>query len=62
MRQLIVCSLILLFAGTASADATFQFAVPGFKAPKDPKVDGIRFSILHGEWYCLEPDQFPLRQ
>ena len=58
MRQLIVCSLILLFAGTASADATFQFAVPGFKAPKDPKVDGIRLSILHGKTQSLDGVDF----
>jgi hypothetical protein len=53
MRHLIVCALILLFAGAASADAAFQFTLPGLQAPEDPNVDGIRFSILYGKTQSL---------
>jgi hypothetical protein len=53
MRHLIVCSLILFLAGTASADAAFQFTLPGLQAPKDPKVDGVRLSILYGKTQSL---------
>ena len=60
MRPLIVCSLILFLAGTASADAAFQFTVPGFQAPKDAKVDGIRFSIIHGKTESLNGVDFGL--
>ena len=49
MRHLIICSLILFLAGTASADAAFQFTLPGLQAPEDPKVDGVRLSILYGK-------------
>jgi hypothetical protein len=38
MRHSIICSLILLFAGMASAGATFQFTLPGLQAPKDDNV------------------------
>jgi hypothetical protein len=53
MRHLIVCTLIVFFAGTASADAAFQFTLPGFQAPEDSKVDGVRLSILYGKTQSL---------
>lgn len=53
MRHLIVCSLILLLAGTASADAAFQLTLPGLQAPEDPKVEGVRLSILYGKTESL---------
>lgn len=49
MKRLILCTLLLVLAGTASAETAFQFAAPGLRAPDDPDVNGIRFSILHGE-------------
>jgi len=49
MRHLVVFSLIFFLAGSASADAAFQFTLPGLQAPEDPKVDGVRLSILYGK-------------
>jgi hypothetical protein len=47
-RSILVLSL-LVFSQTASAEAPFQFAAPGLRAPDDPKVNGIRFAVLHGK-------------
>jgi len=60
MRHFIVCSLILFFAGTASAGATFQFTLPGLQAPKDDNVDGMRFSLFHGKGKNLNGVDFGL--
>lgn len=40
---------LLCPAQQVRADAPFQFAVPNFRAPRDPAVSGIRLSIIHGE-------------
>jgi hypothetical protein len=53
MHRLIVCALIVLFAGTAHADAAFQFTLPGLQAPEDSKVDGVRLSVLYGKTQSL---------
>jgi hypothetical protein len=43
-------ALCLVFlANAAFAQASFQFAVPNFRAPNDPEVNGLRLSIIHGE-------------
>ena len=60
MRHLIVCSMMLFFAGTASADATFQFTLPGLQAPEDSTVDGIRLSLFHGKVQNLRGVDFGL--
>ena len=49
MKRLALCLLILLHAGSAGAQAGFQFAAPGFNAPDDPNVEGMRLSLLHGK-------------
>ena len=41
--------VVLLSAGLASADAPFQFNGPNLQVPTDPVVNGVRFSIFHGE-------------
>jgi len=40
---------LLVFANTAFAQTAFQFAAPNHQSPKDPIVNGVRLSILHGE-------------
>jgi hypothetical protein len=49
MKQLILALAFLAFAGPAVAAAPFQFAAPGLRAPDDPDVNGLRFSVIHGE-------------
>lgn len=49
MKRWILCMFVLAHAGTASAEAAFQFAAPGVRAPDDPHVNGVRFAIFHGE-------------
>ena len=44
----VVFACVLLPAGLASAEAAFQFAAPNLRAPDDPHVTGLRFSVLHG--------------
>jgi hypothetical protein len=44
-----LASSLLLFSGAALADTPLQFAAPNVQAPRDPAVDGARFSVLHGE-------------
>ncbi len=41
--------VLLVGTGVASAEAPFQFAAPGVRAPDDPHVNGFRFSLLHGK-------------
>lgn len=45
---LVACGLVASF-GTASADATAQFAAGGFRGPDDPNVNGFRFTLIYGE-------------
>jgi hypothetical protein len=39
---------LLVFASTAFAETAFQFAAPNHQSPRDPIVNGVRLSILHG--------------
>ena len=48
MKRSLLCVLLLVVAGTASAETAFQFAAPGLRAPDDPNVNGVRFAIFHG--------------
>ena len=38
-----------LVAVPTSADTGGQFAAPGIRAPSDPDVNGLRFSVLYGK-------------
>ncbi len=48
MTRAILCILLLAVANVATAETSFQFAAPTFRAPDDPDVSGLRFSIFHG--------------
>jgi len=48
-RNLILASLLLFGGVAAQAETPFQFAAPNLRAPSDPEVNGIRFSVLHGD-------------
>lgn len=48
MKQVISIVCVLFFASAAFAEAGFQFAAPGVRAPDDPEVSGMRFSVLYG--------------
>ena len=49
MNRMITCILVLFFAAPAFAEAPFQFAAPGVRAPDDPNVGGFRISFLQGQ-------------
>ncbi len=49
MKRLILCFSLLVYANLASAETAFQFSAPNLQAPKDPDVNGVRLSILHGK-------------
>jgi len=53
MKQVILAFLCLLFAAPAFAQAgdpaAFQFAMPGLRAPDNPRVSGFRLSFLQGK-------------
>ena len=49
MKRMILCFVLLIFANVASAETRFQFAAPNHQSPRDPDVNGVRFSILHGK-------------
>lgn len=40
--------LLVCVASAARADVPFQFAAPDLRAPDDPYVNGIRFSVIEG--------------
>lgn len=40
---------LVAFANQAYAQAAFQFAAPNLRVPDSPTVNGVRFSIIHGE-------------
>jgi hypothetical protein len=40
---------LVLFANRAYADVAFQFAAPNLRVPESSVVNGVRFSIIHGE-------------
>jgi hypothetical protein len=46
---LVHASLLMVDADVASAEVPFQFGAPNTRAPDDPHVNGVRFSILHGK-------------
>ncbi len=47
---------ILCFSGVASADAVLQFTAPNLRALDDPDVNGLRFSLFHGDARsCVPP-------
>ena len=49
MKRIILCFSLLVHANMASAEAAFQFSAPNLQSPKDPDVNGVRLSILHGK-------------
>ena len=49
MKRMILCFVLLVYANMASAETPFQFAAPNHQSPRDPNVNGVRFSILHGK-------------
>ena len=40
---------LVFFANAAFAQVGFQFGAPNFQAPKNPEVNGVRFSVIHGK-------------
>ena len=48
MKRTILCFFLLVSANMASAETSFQFAAPNHQSPRDPHVNGMRFSLLHG--------------
>lgn len=44
-----VAAALLLAAGSAHADAAFQFAIPNVRLPESSAVSGLRLSFLHGK-------------
>lgn len=49
MTRLILCLLLLVSPSISSGETPFQFAAPNHRSPQDPDVNGLRFSIFHGE-------------
>jgi hypothetical protein len=52
MKRSLTVTLILAlacFANRADADAAFQFAAPNLRVPESSTVNGVRFSIIHGQ-------------
>ena len=47
-RLLVIFSIALLYSTAAFAEASFQFAMAGVRAPEDPNVNGMRFVLLYG--------------
>ena len=48
MKRIILVLLLIAVSEAASAEASFQFAAPNLRAPDDPNVNGIRFTLFHG--------------
>lgn len=48
MQSMMLTLLLVCVASAARADVPFQFAAPGLRAPDDPHVNGIRFSVIEG--------------
>jgi hypothetical protein len=48
MKRSLLCLFVLLHASAALAEVPFQFAAPALRAPDDPNVNGVRFSIFYG--------------
>jgi hypothetical protein len=49
MKSALLAFSLCLLAPAAFADAPFQFAAPGVRAPDDPHVSGMRLAFFHGE-------------
>ena len=49
MKRIILTILLLVFSEAALAETPFQFAAPNLRAPDDPNVSGIRFTLFHGQ-------------
>lgn len=47
--RIVLILFLLGFASPALADAAFQFAAPNLRAPDDPHVNGVRFTVIRGE-------------
>lgn len=58
MKPLLALVLLIGTAATAAADTPFQFAAPGLRAPDDPDVRGMRFSVIHGRNRSIEGVDF----
>lgn len=48
MKPAILLLAIGLVATSSAAAVPFQFSAPGLRAPDDPHVNGIRFSVITG--------------
>ena len=48
MKRVVLPFFLLVFANAAFAETAFQFAAPNHQSPKDPIVNGVRLSVLHG--------------
>lgn len=57
MPRLVPCLLLLgcvvAHASTAAAEASMQFTAPNLRTPDDPDVNGMRFSLLHGDGHRI---------
>jgi hypothetical protein len=49
MKRVLLSLAVLVHAAMVSAETPFQFAAPNHQSPKDPSVNGVRLSILHGK-------------
>jgi hypothetical protein len=49
MRSTILVLALVALARAAFAEVPIQFAAPNVRAPDDPQVSRMRFSVLHGE-------------
>ncbi len=49
MKRMVLCFVLLFTANIASAEVSFQFTAPNHQSPRDPNVNGMRFSLLHGK-------------
>jgi hypothetical protein len=59
-KSLILVVSFLAFSESAFAGAAFQFAAPGVRAPDDPNVNGLRFSVIHGSNQTIRGADFGL--
>jgi hypothetical protein len=48
MKRIALVSLLLVLSQAVLAETPFQFAAPNLRAPDDPKVSGIRLTVIHG--------------
>jgi hypothetical protein len=49
VKCVISFACLLFFANAAFAETGFQFTAPNVRAPDDPSVNGMRFSLFHGK-------------